>query len=83
MQLRREMTRYNHAAGFKMVGEVEPRPENRVELARETDARGVPIPRVVFSCSDNDRRLIRHATGFMQQTLEAAGGREAIVKEWQ
>jgi choline dehydrogenase-like flavoprotein len=73
--LRQEMTRYNHMAGFKMVGEVEPSERNRVEVAAETDDNGLPIPRVTFSYSENDRRLIAHAMGFMRQTLEAAGGR--------
>lgn len=76
MELRREMTRYNHLAGVKMVGEVEPREQNRVELADERDRLGLPIPRVTFSWSEADRRLIRHAAGFMRQTLEAAGGRD-------
>jgi choline dehydrogenase-like flavoprotein len=81
MDLRREMTRYNHLAGLKMVGEVEPREQNRVELADERDRLGLPIPRVTFSWSEADRRLIRHAAGFMRQTLEAAGGREVWEEE--
>jgi choline dehydrogenase-like flavoprotein len=76
MELRREMTRYNHVAGLKMVGEVQPCDQNRVELADEEDELGLRIPRVVFSYSENDRRLIRHARRFMRQTLEAAGGTE-------
>jgi choline dehydrogenase-like flavoprotein len=74
--LRQEMTLYNHAMGFVPVAEVEPRPENRVELADETDQHGMPIPKVTFAYSDNDRRLQRHALGFMGRMLEAAGGRD-------
>jgi choline dehydrogenase-like flavoprotein len=76
MALRREMTRYNHVAGLRIVGEVEPRPHNRVELADEKDRYGLPIPRVTFSYSANDRRLIRHSIGSMRAVLEAAGARE-------
>jgi choline dehydrogenase-like flavoprotein len=76
MELRREMTKYNHTAGFKMVGEVEPQERNRVELADETDPNGLRIPRVSFAYSDNDRRLYQHAVGSMRRTLEAAGGRD-------
>ena len=72
--LREEMTRYNHMMGFVAVAETEPRPENRVELAEERDQYGLRIPRVVFSYSDNDKRLQRHATRFMGEVLEAAGG---------
>jgi choline dehydrogenase-like flavoprotein len=69
------MTLYNHAMGFVPVAEVEPRPGNRVELAEETDQHGMPIPRVTFSYSDNDKRLQAHALAFMGQMLEAAGGK--------
>jgi choline dehydrogenase-like flavoprotein len=74
--LRDQMTKYNHMAGLTPVGETEPRPENRVELAEETDAYGLPIPRVVFSYSETDRALQRHAVKFQSQVLEAAGGRD-------
>jgi choline dehydrogenase-like flavoprotein len=76
MALRQEMTRYNHQAGLKIVGEIMPREENRVELADETDRLGLPVARVTFSLCDNDKRMARHATTFMRQTLEAAGGRD-------
>lgn len=79
-ELRDQMTHYNHVAGFKMVGEVEPREDNRVELASEKDQHGVPRARVVFSYSDNDRRLTAHAVAFMTRTLEAAGGEDVWVE---
>lgn len=78
--LRREAAKYNHMAGFKMVGEVEPREENRVELSAERDDLGLPVPRVTFSYSDNDRRLIDHAIAYMSQTISAAGGRDVWVE---
>jgi choline dehydrogenase-like flavoprotein len=74
--LREEMLKYNHTAGLAPVAETEPRPQNRVELAEETDQYGLKIPRVVFSYSDNDRALQRHAMKFMREMLEAAGGRD-------
>jgi choline dehydrogenase-like flavoprotein len=79
--LRREMLKYNHMAGLVAVGETEPRPENRVEVIDETDQYGLRIPRVVFSYSENDKRLQRHATRFMGELLEAAGGRELWTNE--
>lgn len=74
--LRDHMARYNHMAGLAPVAESEPQARNRVELAQETDAHGLRIPRVTFSYSDADRSLQRHALGFMSQVLEAAGGRD-------
>lgn len=76
MALRDEMLKYNHMAGLVAVAETEPRPQNRVELTDERDRHGLPVPRVVFSYSDNDRRMQRHAHRFMSELLAAAGGRE-------
>ncbi|MGJ0535648.1 GMC family oxidoreductase [Methylocystis sp.] len=73
-ELRREMQKYNHTAGFVPVAETEARQENRVELAEDTDQFGLRIPRVTFSYSENDLRLQRHAVRFMSEMLEAAGG---------
>lgn len=81
MRLRKEMVKYNHMAGLKIVGEVEPRDENRVELAEETDRYGLRIPRVTFSYSENDKKLIEHAIDFMKQVLEAACARELYTTE--
>ena len=75
MELRQEMTRYNHMAGLKMVGEVEPVEANRVELADDVDDLGLRIPKVTFSYSDNDRKLIDHARNFMSDALDAAGAK--------
>ncbi len=81
MPLRQVMTRYNHVAGLKMVGEVEPAAANRVEVADERDRIGLPIPKVTFSYSDNDRRLIAHALDFMSGLLDAAGARNLWTEE--
>lgn len=74
IELRDEMTKYNHQAGLKIVGEVLPQEQNRVELAEETDELGLRIPRVVFSYAEDDKKLYRHAIRFMSDALEAAGG---------
>ncbi len=81
MALREEMAEYIHQAGLKIVGEVEPREENRVELADETDQYGLKIPRVTFSYSENDKKLYEHALRFMRSCLEAAGGRDLWHEE--
>jgi choline dehydrogenase-like flavoprotein len=74
--LRQEMTRYNHMAGLEIVGEVQPRPENRIELADEEDQFGLKIPRMIFSYSENDKKLQRHGVKFMSEVLRAAGGHD-------
>ncbi len=75
-ELRDEMRKYNHMAGFVPVGETEPRPQNRVTIAEEVDQYGLRIPKVVFSYSENDKRLQRHAVAFMSDMLAAAGGHD-------
>jgi choline dehydrogenase-like flavoprotein len=74
MDLRRRMADYNRMAGLKMVGEVLPHPDNRVDLAEETDALGLPRARVTFAYGEDDRRLTAHARRFMAEMLRAAGG---------
>ena len=76
MELRRRMALYNHMAGLKIVGEVMPNPDNRVELADETDALGLPLARATFAYCDNDRRLAEHSQDFMGEMLRAAGARD-------
>jgi choline dehydrogenase-like flavoprotein len=73
MELRQRMALYNHMAGLKIVGESDARENNRVELSEEVDAFGIPLPRVTYAYSDNDKRLYEHSLRFMRQTLEAAG----------
>ncbi|OXJ22416.1 choline dehydrogenase [Burkholderia sp. HI2761] len=79
--LKREMARYNFQAGLKIVGETLPRADNRVTLADERDAFGLPIARVTYSYDDNDRRMIRHAFAQMGRSLEAAGARDIWHEE--
>jgi len=74
--LKEEMAKYIHYAGLKMVGEVLPSENNRVELADECDQYGLPVARVTFSFGDNDKRLYEHALRCMREHLQAAGGRD-------
>ncbi len=71
--LRRAMEDYNHAVGVKMVGEMLPNENNRVTLADEEDQYGLKVARITYSWSDNDKRLIQHALGQMEQSMAMAG----------
>jgi len=73
--LQQQMQRYNHLAGLKIVGEAMPQLSNQVTLSDRLDDYGLPIAQVEYSLCDNDKRLVEHSLGFMQQGLEAAGGR--------
>ncbi len=74
--LHREMDRYNHQVGLKMVGEMLPQERNTVTLADEVDQYGLRIPRITYSWHENDQTMIDHAMNFMGQALGAAGAKE-------
>jgi choline dehydrogenase-like flavoprotein len=76
VELRRLMMDYNYYSGIGIVGEVLPQRENEVRLhPAEQDRYGLPVPAVVFSYHENDRRLITHAIGTMGEIMRAAGGK--------
>lgn len=75
--LRRAMLDYNYYSGLGIVGEVLPQRKNKVQLhGTEQDQYGLPIPHVLFSYHENDRRIIHHGIRHMRQILEAAGGED-------
>jgi choline dehydrogenase-like flavoprotein len=74
-ELRRLMMDYNYYAGIGIVGEVLPQRANEVRLHPTVrDQHGLPVPHVVFSYHENDRRLIAHAIVRMEEIMSAAGG---------
>ena len=79
--LRAEMLKYNHMGGFGPVCESEARECNRVELADAVDQHGLRIPRVTYAFSENDRRIQEHATDYMSEMLQAAGGKDIWSSE--
>ncbi len=64
---------YNHTAGINILGDCLPSPGNCVELSDETDARGLPKPRVTFTNGENERRMTAHAEHVMRVVWAAAG----------
>ncbi|WP_135556230.1 GMC family oxidoreductase [Paenibacillus cymbidii] len=78
-RLRQAVLDYNFYGRVTMVGEVLPDADNRVALADEKDALGLPRAKVTFSYGDNDSRLIGHAVASMQSILRAAGGTPEFV----
>ena len=53
--LREYMRDYNHWYTLGVLCELLPQPENRVTLADETDANGMPVARIDYSHCENDR----------------------------
>ena len=71
-ELTEAMNNYNHAVGVKMVGEAMPDENNRVTLADRKDEYGLPIARIHYAWTDNDRALIAHALDQMEESLRLA-----------
>ena len=74
--LRRLGMDYNHWATIAVLGELLPNAENRVQLAHEKDAFGLPVAKVTFNLYDNDQKLIKFAKNKTQEVMWAAGAKE-------
>lgn len=69
----RRLDDYAHLAGIGMNGDCLPHPDNRLTLAGETDAFGIPRARIDFSLHDTDRAMVAHADRTMRAIWTAAG----------
>ena len=67
------LDRYNHLAGIGINGECLPYADNRLELAEERDAHGMPRPRITFSYGSNEEKMSAHGAKLMTAAWEAAG----------
>ena len=77
--LREYMSDYVHWSCLGALCEFLPLPENRVTLAEEKDAHGLPVARFSYSQCDNDRALAQAAQHVMEDILHAAGADEVIT----
>ncbi len=76
--LREYMRDYNHWSTIGALSELLPRAENRVTLADERDAFGMPIARFDYTQCDNDRANIAYAKATLIGILEAAGAQDIL-----
>jgi choline dehydrogenase-like flavoprotein len=77
--LREYMRDYNHWATIGVLNELLPHPDNRVTLAGDTDRWGMPVARLDYSLSDNDRRNIAYSTEVITDILLAAGAQDMLT----
>ncbi|HET8639102.1 MAG TPA: GMC family oxidoreductase [Solirubrobacterales bacterium] len=76
--LREYMRDYNHWYVIGALNELLPRSENRVTLAEETDANGMPVARMDYSQCDNDRANIAFGKERMREIVHAAGAQDVL-----
>jgi choline dehydrogenase-like flavoprotein len=72
---------YAHWGVLASLGEVLPSPENRVTLAEEADANGLPVAHVSFSYGENDRAIIEAERGLGERIMEAAEATRILTAE--
>ncbi|HEX3976799.1 MAG TPA: GMC family oxidoreductase [Solirubrobacteraceae bacterium] len=77
--LRAYMRDYNHWSVLGVLCELLPQADNRVTLADETDAFGMPVAKFSHSMCDNDRANIAYATRTMQRIWEHAGAQDILT----
>lgn len=66
--------RFPHTMHVTAIGEDLPDDGNYVELDPNLkDSSGIPAPRVVYSFSDNTRKLLEHGAARAREVLQAAG----------
>lgn len=72
------MKEYNFWLQLGIIGEVLPYENNRVELAEEKDAYGIPITRTFFSTGENEKKMIAQGYVVMEKILASAGATETF-----
>jgi choline dehydrogenase-like flavoprotein len=73
------MRDYNHWAVLGGLCELLPLPENRVTLADEADANGMPLARFDYTQGDNDRRNIAFAKQTLHDIWDSAGAQDVLT----
>jgi choline dehydrogenase-like flavoprotein len=77
--LREYMRDYNHWAVLGALCELLPLPENRVTLAADVDANGMPIPRIDYTQCPNDRASIAFAKRTLHDIWDSAGAQDVLT----
>src|SRR4051794_37501138 len=79
VRLREYMRDYNHWTTLGLLCELLPQPDNRVTLADETDAHGMPVARLDYTQCDNDRANIAYGKRVLERIWDAAGAQDTLA----
>jgi choline dehydrogenase-like flavoprotein len=77
--LREYMRDYNHWTTLGLLCELLPHPENRITLAEEQDEHGMPVARMDYTQSENDRKNIAYGTKVLHDVWEAAEAQDVLT----
>src|SRR5207237_306208 len=70
---------YNHWSTLGVLCELLPHPENRVTLADEKDQFGLPVARMDYTQSPNDRANIAYAKDKLHEIWDEAGAQDVLA----
>jgi choline dehydrogenase-like flavoprotein len=77
--LREYMRDYNHWATVGVLNELLPHQDNRVTLADETDRWGLPVARLDYNLSENDKRNMAYSKRVITDILHAAEAQDVLT----
>ncbi len=77
--MREYMRDYNHWATVGVLNELLAHPDNRVTLAEETDPYGMPVARMDYGLTDNDKANMAYSTDVITDLLDAAGAQDILT----
>ena len=77
--MREYMRDYNHWATVGVLNELLADPDNRVTLADETDRYGLPVARMDYSLTDNDKANMAYSTKVITDILKAGGAQDILT----
>jgi choline dehydrogenase-like flavoprotein len=76
--LREYMRDYNHWSVLGVLCELLPQAENRVTLAGEKDANGMPVATFSHSLCENDKANVAYATKVLEEIWDGASAQETL-----
>jgi choline dehydrogenase-like flavoprotein len=77
--LRAYMRDYNHWTVLGVLAEFLPLPENRVHLADEQDANGMPVAQFNYSRCENDIAIGEYAKKILAEIWDGAGAQDTLT----
>ena len=77
--MREYMRDYNHWATVGVLNELLAHPDNRITLAPETDPYGLPVARMDYTLSDNDKANMAYSTKVINDLLKAGGAQDVLT----
>jgi choline dehydrogenase-like flavoprotein len=77
--LREYMRDYNHWTVLGLLGELLPQPENRVTLADQVDANGVPVAQFNYNLCENDKALMSYGKRVLDEIWDGAEAQDTLT----